>query len=43
MVPSGWRYVTIISKAEVAFMEHRHMSVDEALAYLGTEIPLAAR
>lgn len=43
MVPSGWRYVTIVSPAEIAYMEHRHMTVDESLAYLGTEIPPEAR
>lgn len=43
LVPSGWRYVAIVSKAEVAYMEHRHMSVDEALAFLGAEIPVEAR
>jgi hypothetical protein len=43
MLPNGWRYVAVVTKAEVAFMEHRQMTLDESLAYLGTQIPPEAR
>lgn len=43
MFPSGWRYVAVVSQPEVVFMEHRCMSVDESLAYLGADVPPEAR